>query len=322
MRMRRAVGVVAVVVLSLAGVAGIADAGVPFADLVVTKSDAPDPVTPTATLTYIISVTNSSTDSANVTVIDTLPAGTTFLAGPAGCSLPVGGTFSCTGITLAGGANIALTVLVVVDAATPAGTVLINTATATSDLPDPNLVNNTATTTTTVVAPGLAVTKGDAPDPVTPGANLTYTVDITNGGPTAAQTVVFADALPAGTTFVSETQTGGPVFTCTTPPVGGTGTISCTIATLASGASASFTVVVNVDPTTPAGSVITNTATVTTVTTDPDLTDNTATATTNVVAPGGEVGGGGEGEGEGEGVTTGAPLSAPVAIEAAPIFTG
>ena len=65
--------------------------------------------------------------------------------------------------------------------------------------------------------------------------------------------------------------------------MGGTGTISGTIGTLALGASASFTVVVLVSPSTPSGATITNTADVTAATPDPNLANNSSTVTTNVL---------------------------------------
>lgn len=46
------------------------------ADLAITKSDTPDPVTAGEQVTYTIGVTNQGPDGAtNVTVVDTLPAG-------------------------------------------------------------------------------------------------------------------------------------------------------------------------------------------------------------------------------------------------------
>ena len=80
--------------------------------------------------------------------------------------------------------------------------------------------------------------------------------------------------MPANTTFVSDAQTSGPTFTLTNPAVGGTGTITGTIGTLALGASATFTVVVLVSPSTPDGTTITNTADVTAATADPNLANN------------------------------------------------
>jgi hypothetical protein len=94
--------------------------------------------------------------------------------------------------------------------------------------------------------------------------------------------VSLSDPLPAGTTFVSGTQTAGPALTCTTPAAGASGTVGCTIATLASGASATYSLVVAVDPAALNGTVITNTATVTGATTDPTPGNGTASATTTV----------------------------------------
>ena len=112
----------------------------------------------------------------------------------------------------------------------------------------------------------LSVTKTDSPDPVIAGTNLTYTITVANAGPNAAASVAMTDALPAGTTFVSMQQNAGPAATLTTPPVGGTGTVTATFATFAGGATATFTVVVNVNASTANGATITNTATVTSAT--------------------------------------------------------
>ena len=79
------------------------------------------------------------------------------------------------------------------------------------------------------------VTKTSAAGPVLAGNDITYTITVLNTGPSDAQTVALTDPLPADTTFVSDTQTAGLPFTLTGPAVGGTGTISDTIATLAVG---------------------------------------------------------------------------------------
>ncbi len=92
------------------------------------------------------------------------------------------------------------------------------------------------------------------------------------------------DAIPTGTTFVSFTAPAG--WTATTPPVGGTGQVdvSNTLLTVAAGAQV-FTLVVQIAPATPNGTVITNTATVTSETFDGEQTNNAATATTTVGVP-------------------------------------
>jgi uncharacterized repeat protein (TIGR01451 family) len=122
----------------------------------------------------------------------------------------------------------------------------------------------------------LSVTKTDAPDPVPAGSNLTYTITVNNAGPSAAAGVNLNDTLPAGTTFVSITSAAG--WLCTTPAVGVGGTVTCTIASLASGAPAVFTLVVS----TSAAGALNNTATVATTTTDSSAANNSATASTTV----------------------------------------
>jgi hypothetical protein len=74
-------------------------------------------------------------------------------------------------------------------------------------------------------------------------------------------------------------------WSCTNPPTKGarTGTIACTTASLASGASATFTIVVEVNAGTKA-TTISNTAAVSTSTNDPNTGNNAATATTTVKA--------------------------------------
>ena len=64
------------------------------------------------------------------------------------------------------------------------------------------------------------------------GNEITYTVTITNPGPSDAQGVSLVDTLPAGTTFVNQTEgSTGPQFT-----LGNTGNaITDTLATLAAG---------------------------------------------------------------------------------------
>jgi uncharacterized repeat protein (TIGR01451 family) len=331
MRVRRAVGVVAVALLAVAGLAGPVGAQPATADVSVIKVDSPDPVAAGANLTYTIIIVNEGPSAAQgVTLLDTVPAGTTFVSvsqtmGPAfSCTTPaVGGTgqVTCQIATLANAAVVMFTVVVHVDPTAAVGSSIGNLAQVFAGN-DTDQGNNTALALTAVAEAqaDVAVTKSDAPDPVVAGADLTYTINVTNIGPSDAQTVGFSDTVPTDTTFVSLSQTG-PAFTCTTPPVGGTGAITCTIATLALGASASFTVVVRVDPTAAVGSVITNTATVTTTTTDPNADNNTATATTTVTNPPRDD----DDERGDEHVTpttTIPTVSAPVAVEVAPGFTG
>ncbi len=128
----------------------------------------------------------------------------------------------------------------------------------------------------------LSITKTDSPDPVNAGSNLTYTITVTNNGPSAAANASWSDTLPAGTTFVSLPAVGG--WSCTTPDAGDSGTVSCSNPSFAVGSSV-FTLTVAVDPTVPAASTLSNTATVTSITPDGTPGNNSSTATTTVRSP-------------------------------------
>jgi len=125
----------------------------------------------------------------------------------------------------------------------------------------------------------LAITKSDSPDPVITGNNLTYTVTVTNNGPDAATAVAVTDNLPAETSFVSCSSTGAGVC-------GGSGNNrTVTFASIASGQSETITFVASVDCSVADGTMISNTATVDSITPDPDTTNNSATATTTASNP-------------------------------------
>ena len=112
--------------------------------------------------------------------------------------------------TLAAGAS---TTLVLRANAASAGT-YTNLAFASGLQFDTNSANNLDLETSTVtLEANLGITKSDAPDPVFAGGTLTYTVVVTNGGPTFASSVVVTDALPQGVTFNAGASTAGSLFT-------------------------------------------------------------------------------------------------------------
>ena len=259
-------------------------------DLTVTKTDSPDPVTAGNNLTYTITVSNAGpSDAANVSLTDVIPANTSAvsfaqISGPHFDLSLTGTAFTATTATFAAGASAVFTMVVNVNSGTFFGTTLSNTATVTSTTSDPNAANNSDTETTAtsggVVSPDLTVTKTDSPDPVLAGTNLTYTVTVTNIGPSAAPAVTLSDTVPANTTFVSLTAPAG--WTTTTPPVGGTGAVTATRSTLAIGSPQVFTLVVRVNAAIAAGTTLSNTATAST-TGDPVIGNNADTETTTVV---------------------------------------
>jgi uncharacterized repeat protein (TIGR01451 family) len=147
--------------------------------------------------------------------------------------------------------------------------------------PTLNDVSVCFTNTASAASADLSVTTTDSPDPVTAGNNLTYTITVNNAGPSNAANVSLSDTLPAGTTFFSLSATGG--WSCTTPAVGAAGTVNCSVASLAVGSS-TFTLTVAVASNLSSGTVLTNIATASSATSDPNPGNESGTATTTVTA--------------------------------------
>lgn len=247
--------------------------------LTITKTDTPDPVAVGGALTYTILVTNNGPSTANnVAISDTIPAGLTVtnVSTTAGTASEAGGVVSGSVPTLAVSGSVTITINATV-AAGFAGSTITNTATAQAD----EATQVTANTDTTVNPQvDLAITKSDSIDPAIRGNQLTYTLVVTNNGPSGATNVEAVDTLPAGVTYVSSTTTAGSVAA----PVGGSSDVVATIGALASGASETVTITVSVDDA--AAASISNSAIVRSTEStggfDTDTTNNTATEPTAV----------------------------------------
>jgi uncharacterized repeat protein (TIGR01451 family) len=257
------------------------------ASLSITNAASPVPVAAAANVAYTQVVTNSGPSAAtSVTLTDTLPANTTLvsLTGPGGTWICTAATGTCTDASFAPG-TATFTYTVTVNAGTPAGTAINSTATVTSATTDPNLANNSATATDVVAAAGQAdLSMANTPSVSTAaaGTNVTYTQVITNLGPaaTTAATATLTETVPANMNFQSITHPAG--WTCTTPAVGGTGTITCTAGagtSIAVNGTASFSLVMQVNASAPSGTNIPDTATASAGNVVPNLTTNSATAT-------------------------------------------
>jgi len=121
----------------------------------------------------------------------------------------------------------------------------------------------------------LSVTNTPNPVPVIAGNTITYTQVVSNAGPSSAVSVTLTDTLPSNTTATSLT---GPLgWTCVLA------TLTCTDPSLASGAPATISYVVTVTGGTTAGTAISETATVSSNSTDTNSANNTAVAS-DVVA--------------------------------------
>ena len=128
----------------------------------------------------------------------------------------------------------------------------------------------------TVLQADLALSLADAPDPVSQGGGLTYTIQVTNLGPSPAAGVTVTDTLPSQVTFVSSTP--GPP-TCTHAG----GTVTCNLpGSLAPAATSVVSVQVTVGGT--ALGTISNTAIASTTTPDPVPGNNVDTEPTQVLA--------------------------------------
>jgi uncharacterized repeat protein (TIGR01451 family) len=251
------------------------------ADLAIAVGASPNPVLEGQALVYTLTITNSGPNpsSPGATVSDTLPAGLTFISAVA--SRPgdtvtfsaATNTISATlgSVPIGSGNGAVITITAMPNTGAPAS--LINMATvavATGDT-DPNLLNNTATSTTNVT-PASATTSANlqvatvaAPDPVLPGEYLTYTITVSNLSTNAATGTMLFDQLPAGVTFVSATSTAGT-------PTQSAGLVTVNLGTVTTATPA--TVTISVLPTMTTAGTLTNTAIATTTAGDTATNNN------------------------------------------------
>ena len=106
-------------------------------------------------------------------------------------------------------------------------------------------------------------------DSVTLGTNLTYTITVTNNGTSTAKGITLTDVLPVGVTFVSASIT---------PSEKVDGNLTFDLGNLENGK----TTTVSITITPPAVGTLTNTATVTSKTYDPDITNDTTISDSTV----------------------------------------
>ena len=254
------------------------------ANISVTLTDSPDPVTAGQNLTYVATVSNAGpSDSAGVVVTIPTPANTSFVSGTVagGGSCSGGVTITCTftGTVVAGGSR-AATIVVLVAASTPNGTVITATATATATTPDPAVPNTATTTTTVATSANLALAFNASATQVNLNDPVIFTATSTNLGPSDAQNVQITITLSPDFRFSSLTASAGA--TCTSPQVGLSGAITCTWAG-GTAPNATRTLAVTAYSNSPGTSSIL--ASTSSPTADPVTTNNTLSVSVTVGAP-------------------------------------
>lgn len=244
---------------------------------------------------YNLQITNvGQVNTTNtITVTDVLPTGLNYVSASGtaingtnwNCSYnSTNRTVTCTNTSsLAPNAssNITLTVT-----PTTASTIT-NTATV-ANSSDTVSGNNSSSDRTVVNATAdLAITKTANSTLINPGGGITYTIRVTNN--TAGSDLVnaiFTDEVPATITGVTWTCSASGTNNCPTPNTGSGNTISLLIPKIAkSGGTVTFTITGTVSAT--ATGTISNTASIDPPSgfTDTNISNNSATANTNVNAP-------------------------------------
>jgi len=226
----------------------------PTADLSISVTDGATSVAPGTRDTYTITVTNNGPDTlSSLTLSDAIPAALLNVSFTPSVGTYDVVTHTWSGLNLASGQSVGFMVACTVDptaTGTLTNTVLVLPPSGTTD---PTLGNNSASDSDTLTPQAdLSVTVSDGKTTVMPGTSDTYTITVTNNGPSTVSSLTLTDAIPAALL--------NPIFT---PSVGaynvGTGVWSGL--SLASGQNVTITLTGTIDPN--AAGTLANTVTVT-----------------------------------------------------------
>ena len=234
-------------------------------DLSIGITDSPDPVNTGTNVTYTITLSNAGPDNSSAIPFSlTLSGGTLVSATGAGsCSLATT-TATCTANAINSGNSATMTV---VAQSGTGGTMSLGGTIGYSG--DPNTANNTASQSTTINSTSdLGITKS-GPASAARGGNVSYTITVTNHGPSDANGVVISDPAPSGLTLSALS--------------GGCASFPCNLGTITNGASKTLTATYTVSASAPGN--VTNTASVTSTTTDNVTSNNSASSTTTITCP-------------------------------------
>jgi uncharacterized repeat protein (TIGR01451 family) len=183
----------------------------PPSDLSVTMTGSTNSLIAGSNITYSITVmtTNNRVQTVGgVRLVNTLPAGSVLVSSNVsqGTCLLTNGVVTCNFGNVGTTGQVTATLVVRLN---NSGTIN-NTVTVSAHGPELTPGNNSATVTTTVSpSADLAAQVSGGPDPVTVSNRLTYTITVTNRGPTTAGSVQLSNTLPPNVTFISHTPSQG-----------------------------------------------------------------------------------------------------------------
>jgi uncharacterized repeat protein (TIGR01451 family) len=189
-------------------------------------------------LTYVVTLTNVGPSEADhVILTDQLPAGVTYdTAGASqGTTTESDGLVTVNVGTLASNATLTLTIV-----ATPAvvGTIQDQAAVTSTTYNPESADERTEASTTIYPVADVSVTVSASPNPVVVGKSLTYTVTVSNAGPSDATGVVVTETLPGNVSFGSMKAPAAQALSQVK------GVVKATFLVLHPGASATLTVLV------------------------------------------------------------------------------
>jgi uncharacterized repeat protein (TIGR01451 family) len=180
----------------------------PVADVAIFNSG-PSVALPGSMVTYTITATNlGPTTASNVVVQDALPANAVFVSATDGIA-PSGSTLTWPAMNMTPGTVVIFTVTVTA----PANGTMLDIASSTASSYDPNPANNNGTAAASQVAT-LVSPIADiqvylfGPTNVTVGDGFSYTVEVTNAGPSTASNILARDLLPTNVVFTSASTSG------------------------------------------------------------------------------------------------------------------
>ncbi len=210
----------------------------------------------------LVASNEGPSDAVKAKIVDTLPAGLTYVSATGASCTAEGALVTCPLGTVE--AHTTRTVVLTVQAAGVA--TYVNRATVSSPTEDPQPANNSSEASVKVLpAASLRLEKTVSSPTIEVPSEVTYTLTARNEGPDSAQEVLVTDSLPVGETYVSDDagcSSAGQQVTC---PLG----------ELANGASATIHLVVAVGVTLGAQTV-TNAAVLTSTTGNPTPEEATA----------------------------------------------